>query len=961
MKVAPIVLSIAVLAAVGFFVFADDDAPRTADVTEPFEHGGRGGVETVANEDANSTEAGAEGSLPGPSSIRERADAKIEPASDLPPPELVVAKVRVRVESELHRPLEGVRLALESGFTDRASVPVPFAEFKAEASTDGEGIVDLAVPTVGVFTVRAEKPGFAAKTIGPLVPGDDVSVMLAPAYRLDGRVVDDETGNEIAGAIVDARGQGEATSTETGADGRFTVDGLPRGVYAIRAVAPGYDRAREDGWIVGNGGSSGLELRLGAGVRVRGRVIARSSGEPIVGATVTVTVNAVDDDVAERFSQEATTNADGRCDFEPTPRSGVEVQVVSDGFAVGRKRLRIEEDEEEHEFVIDLARGGALAGRVVDVDDAPIAGARVSLSGPTGHVIETDAAGSFTFDRVPPEVQHALVAVDSAGALAPASLSNVVLVEGEARDDVVLRLAPGATVQGLVADALGRPVPFAHVRVEDVPSPVWRALGESPLRLTGEDGRFILRSLPESSIRLSARRGEAVAVPVELPLVAGGEHSITLVLDEGAVVAGIVVDSSRAPIDDALLLAFAIDDDFHVPPPTDSPAATVAAGTDDQARRSAREATRRREREMERFIARKSRALSRATSGDEQLNSFRALTRSGPDGRFELTGLDESESLVLLVRAEGFSSRHAFEVKPGDGREVVIELRRLLDLTGRVVDARTRRPIESFRVTAAPRGESNDARDFSDLLARPSARGDSFRSITGEFLLSGLQPLPYEVTARATGFRESKPLLVDFAALGSTSVLIELESVAIVEGRVHGRDGTGIPGVPVFLRPAAVDSGAFETGPKQKKPNVLRRNVDRNGEFRFHGPDPGAYEIGVGDPKAPIAGPAAIHVSEGDRVVQDFSIDGLGEIRVEVKGDDGFLLRGARVRLRGVRSHLNRSLTTGGLGRAEFSDLPSDDYQIMILAKDHQAAKEAVNLQAPDQRDVAVRLTRPPQ
>ena len=137
--------------------------------------------------------------------------------------------------------LETARVTLEPG-SERTGPPVPA---QTVPLTDGEGFFELGPLAPGRYHLFAEGQGYGnarAPRIEVLsgVRTEGIVLRLEPGARLEGRVVDGETGLGVAGAAVvlgDAfrRYRGlPARMTRTDAEGRWALDGLepiPRSLY----------------------------------------------------------------------------------------------------------------------------------------------------------------------------------------------------------------------------------------------------------------------------------------------------------------------------------------------------------------------------------------------------------------------------------------------------------------------------------------------------------------------------------------------------------------------------------------------------------------------------------------------------------------------------------------------------------------------------------------------------------
>ena len=81
---------------------------------------------------------------------------------------------------------------------------------------------------------------------------------------LTGRVMSEDAGTPLPGATVDVLITDSVRSTTTGADGRFTLQGLPTGIFAVRASLLGHSTVLVPEVWVRAGKVEHVELRLGA-------------------------------------------------------------------------------------------------------------------------------------------------------------------------------------------------------------------------------------------------------------------------------------------------------------------------------------------------------------------------------------------------------------------------------------------------------------------------------------------------------------------------------------------------------------------------------------------------------------------------------------------------------------------------------------------------------------------------
>ena len=252
---------------------------------------------------------------------------------------------------------------------------------------------------------------------------------------------------------------------------------------------------------------------------ITGRVVDAATGQPIVGASVTLSVAAGGPLLPPTRPSE--TNADGVFSIPDVPLGRWHVRVQKIGFFMVGGGVRgpvIDVAANGTLPDINLARGGAIAGRVLDARSRPASDISVTaLQRPAGHVVmeETNDLGEFRLAGLPAG-EYVVVArprIDPS-AMNGQAASRTVVVETyyhgatELRHATPFTVTPGATtsafdlqmlsvpayqVSGVVMDVSGRAA--AGARLELVPVP--GTPRGSPLRATtGPDGTFQIASVP---------------------------------------------------------------------------------------------------------------------------------------------------------------------------------------------------------------------------------------------------------------------------------------------------------------------------------------------------------------------------------------------------------------------------------------------------------------------------------
>ncbi|MGC8640665.1 MAG: sigma-70 family RNA polymerase sigma factor [Isosphaeraceae bacterium] len=379
--------------------------------------------------------------------------------------------------------------------------------------------------SLGTLGVVAGRGGFGSgPPVAPLKPA--VPQAVAPAHddpnnrTLILRVIDRDSGAPIAGAEVTVEtdsgarpGLGDEpiliARLTTDKAGRCTIEFprvLPK-IIAIGCQRAGYVNGGYGPLVESAGGTIPGEhtIEMERGITIGGVVKSRD-GKPVAGAKVIVMATAPDR--THGVQLKATTDAQGRWRSDEMPRGWGDARVcvthpdyvstlierdvrISSAFDLKARRA---------ETVLD--EGVALAGRVLDDQGRPLAGAAVALGsdrriGNPGYpTISTDAQGRFRFGHIPEGTQTVTV---QAPGHAPA-LADVVVAPG--MKPVEFRLGPGHLLRGRVVNKEGKPLDGVTVQAMD-----WKGhMSLDWTTKTSADGRFSWKSAPTEPILLTLTR-----------------------------------------------------------------------------------------------------------------------------------------------------------------------------------------------------------------------------------------------------------------------------------------------------------------------------------------------------------------------------------------------------------------------------------------------------------------------
>lgn len=317
----------------------------------------------------------------------------------------------------------------------------------AVSGPDGQfTLADL--PREGRIGLDVCREGFLAesRTIRDL-DMEPLRIVLDPAVRIAGRVAD-PTGAPVAGAQIRAWLSGESpdrpvsirpcrlldASAETDAEGRFSLEALPPGWWTVRAEAPGWLSAEtERRQILAGAGLEGMEIVLGEGAVLAGRVLAPDGG-PLAGAEVRA--------YSEQSDPRTTTAGDGiyhLAGVEPGERT---VEATHPDHEFASRTVEIASGDNRLDLQLGASRRSEIRGRVLGPDGRPLAGARVVT--PASSSAYSAADGSFVLLEKDGTYE---VWAEKDG-YAPGCIAEPVTVAGRAVDGVEIRLSAGGVITG---------------------------------------------------------------------------------------------------------------------------------------------------------------------------------------------------------------------------------------------------------------------------------------------------------------------------------------------------------------------------------------------------------------------------------------------------------------------------------------------------------------------------------
>jgi protocatechuate 3,4-dioxygenase beta subunit len=441
------------------------------------------------------------------------------------------ATLRGRVLDEAHEPIADAWVEVVGEATDRAPIAVsatvlPLAPLVFSPSA---APTDSALPALPPAPSADEMPGLGvADQVPPipLAPGDTPEIALV------------STGSGGA-PPANAPATIVRTSLRTNADGEFVVSGLPPGRVEVIARAPGHRAARSPRLQLAGGRSrEGLELVLGAGGHVHGRVLDEH-GRP---ADARIEARIENDPIPRYLS------TDARGEFRVEDVGGtVLLFAMSEGRPTSEQLVDVRGGQTEDVAITLDAGRRTLRARVLDPHGDPVEDALVrieSLTAGTGQprTLVSDGNGEIELTAAPPGAV-------SLEASHPGHVSAPVI----AREDglVTLTLAEPVTIATTLLDAwTGAAVADAEI--------TWTCLDETPChRSTASDTNGVV-DLPRARpgrYRVEVRASGYAPFARELTIRAPRRGDLVevepFVVEPGLRVSGDVVDRFGRPVEAA--------------------------------------------------------------------------------------------------------------------------------------------------------------------------------------------------------------------------------------------------------------------------------------------------------------------------------------------------------------------------------------------------------------------------
>jgi protocatechuate 3,4-dioxygenase beta subunit len=668
-----------------------------------------------------------------------------------------------RVVDESGKPVAGARVLVIGS----DSLAENEARVLVETRTQADGSFSAPEASDGTRVLYVQAAGFVPLTHIQIERKPEERVILRTGGTIRGTIVD-SAGKPVAGVIVTA----DEVAAESDAAGRYEITGVAPGSREVRAVWKEEFAARRENVRVKKGEAVDTPLKLVRAATVTGTVLEEGTRRPVPGARVSAFASAGAPFGRRRAERIGRADTRGRYRVGGLASRPYTIEAARDGYLTSSLQHVAAGIQSAGSANLALRKAASVAGRTVDENGQPVAGARVRVTqelglrrmmmrGPAAAVASflntgalTGPDGAFRLRNLTPARNLEIEAARTG--YATARRPGVTLKPGDAVKEVSLVLRKGLEARGRVLDTKGQPVAGAQVRVALHESGArairvqMRMLGmdrEKPDAITAADGGFLVKGLEEGDYTASvARDGFSRKAVPGLPVKAAGENLWPPIsLSPGIALAGLVRDSAGQPIAGAQILGI-----------------DPGAGT----------------RPMD--------------------------TMSGSDGRFRLEGLAADRPLMLNVTAEGYAAVQKNATPPAE--DVSIVLKSAGTIRGRVEDADTKKPVTDFSIgRTGPQGGGF----FNVQVMMGRGGGDkAFQSDDGSFEVSDVPPGKWTVRATAAGYKPATIAGVEVPEGGARDgVVIPMKRGGTLAGRVIDLRGSVVANASVSWSAAGSGGG----------------------------------------------------------------------------------------------------------------------------------------------------------
>lgn len=403
--------------------------------------------------------------------------------------------------------------------TDEANKPIPFATvehggFHGQVKTDLQGRYRLKNIPDSIIRIRAYALGFAPvlKEISDNQQDSVADFVLGKGYTLSGQVTDSE-GKPLKDALVSVYVHNWhkplVPSASTNEAGRFILNNVPAGEIQLHASKDGYNTAYVQHTVEGDTTNLSLVLTPKSAFQFKIKVVDAETNQAIPAFEWALTESpGSKHHTVSQPRYELRQSADGTLEYFANEAGKIyDVFVRTEGYAPAVVReVRAVSQNEVKTVIVKLQRPAVVEGKVIaDATGTSVPNARVQafnedhpitvsndeeFNRPGYATAFTDANGRFSINVISPATDYLYITHPEVGA----AVITIAQIE-----NAPIRLTKDASIHGQALQD-GKPVPGAHVYLEDKPLGVYQENNGYPLAhemhiQTSEDGRFAFEHL----------------------------------------------------------------------------------------------------------------------------------------------------------------------------------------------------------------------------------------------------------------------------------------------------------------------------------------------------------------------------------------------------------------------------------------------------------------------------------
>ncbi|HEX5717439.1 MAG TPA: carboxypeptidase-like regulatory domain-containing protein, partial [Thermoanaerobaculia bacterium] len=450
------------------------------------------------------------------------------------------SRLRGRVEDVSGEPVPGasVRMRPAPPPPGTVGVKVRRSENTADVEAGHDGAFAFAEVAPGAVTLEASAEGFLPPEpvelqVPPNGEVQDVRLVLGRGAVVSGWITA-PGGEPVAGA----RARVGAVQSESDAEGRYRLAGVPRGLTGLAVSHPAYKGKTQQ--VDVQPGENRVDLTLEKGTTVAGRVVDEA-GEPRPGAEVTLRNRS------ERGPRgyRASSGADGRFELLAVADGSFDLEAETGGFAPAVHPSVIEvagRDVDGIEMV--LRRGAILSGRVLGLDPGQMAAVEVTAerAGRPARSATVDHTGRYEIAALEAGDWHLRARL--AGGRREAD-AWVAIAPGDREVERDLKLGGGLALGGLVLIE-DRPLPRSHVSLRGLDVTAERGV------TTDHQGAFRFEDLEPGRYRVEVTHSERMLSQSE-DLELTEDHEVVIEIATAVLTGTVVAAGSGEGVAEALV------------------------------------------------------------------------------------------------------------------------------------------------------------------------------------------------------------------------------------------------------------------------------------------------------------------------------------------------------------------------------------------------------------------------